>query len=687
MHTSQSHSFLARYLQRPLLHAVLVIVVGIVCYANTFSAPFELDDNRQMLELPFVQNLRYLTDLSLFKQYAAHHDFRLRLVGYLSFAVNYALHGAWVPGFHLVNLAIHLVNALFVYALVRVTFATPFFADACAAAPPDGRRPVCAGPRCNAIALFAALLFVAHPVQTEAVTYIVQRLASLATLFYLASLFLYVRARRAQLDAKGARWWLPYAGSLVCAILAMKTKEISFTLPLALCLYEWMFFRGRAASRIGLLVPFLLTMSIIPLSLLAAPDGGGGATHLGELAKAGNAIGRWDYLVTELRVMVTYLRLLVLPVRQNLIYDYPVFHSLLTPQVLVSLLCLTCLIFLAGYLYRRSGPALTSVRPPLPELRMVAFGIFWFFLTLSVESSLIPINDVIFEHRLYLPSVGAFIAVSTALALAAERLAPRVARGRELILVTALLVVGALTSATLARNAVWGSEESLWRDVTAKSPNKALGHQSLGLVLFAKGEIPQAFAAFDRSLALEPEFAEGYSNRGTLFAQVGNYDRAIADLTKSLELKPDVVEPLSNLGLVYLQLGREDKAIELLRRAIALDPNYVKAYNNLGLALARQGRLAEAIGQYDRAIALLPNYAKAFFNRGVAYGQQQRLDQAVADLSRSIALDPTFGEAYLRRGDLLLQGGGREQAVADFKAACELRDEEGCRRLAGGSAR
>jgi hypothetical protein len=195
----------------------------------------------------------------------------------------------------------------------------------------------------------------------------------------------------------------------------MKTKEIAFTLPLAIALYEFLFLRDSIKRRLLYLAPLLLTMLIIPLSILDADRPiGEFIGEAGEAARVESGVSRLDYLLTESRVVVTYIRLLLLPINQNIDYDFPFYNSFFDPKVFLSFLLLVSIVGLGAFLLRCS-------RSSEPALRAVSFGIFWFFITLSVESSLIPIQDVIFEHRLYLPSVGVFLALASGAAIFAER--------------------------------------------------------------------------------------------------------------------------------------------------------------------------------------------------------------------------------------------------------------------------
>ena len=313
-----------------------------------------------------------------------------RPIGFLSFALNYHFHGLDVWGYHLVNLAIHIVNAVLVWWLVMLTMATPVMRDQ-----PISRHK-------GAMALFTALLFVSHPLATQSVTYIVQRLASLATLFYLLSLALYVKGRLWE-DNKDRRVLFFYAGSILCAVLGMLTKEIVFTLPFALILYEYSFIRTDTwkidIRDRGIQIPIIILGIFVVLFFLNFSVDI--FNPIPPLLNQGYdyPITTWQYLLTQFSVILTYIRLFILPLNQNLDYDYPISHSLFEWHTLFGLLSLTGIFVLGILLFRR--------------YRLIAFGIFWFFLTLSVESSIIPISqNVIFEHRTYLPGFGFFLVLT-----------------------------------------------------------------------------------------------------------------------------------------------------------------------------------------------------------------------------------------------------------------------------------
>ena len=595
---------------------LLVVLVGIIVYANTFHVPFVLDD-----EVSIVQNADIRSLDSFFTDFSPPN----RYVAYLTFALNHHFGGLDLAGYHAVNLSIHLSCGLLVFALLRLTFRTPYFQGQF---PGLSSRVQCPGSKAQGhetlpsafifqpssfIPLFTALLFVAHPVQTQAVTYVVQRITSLATLFYLLSMVLYVLGRlrlesrvpspeskTTSYESRATRngFLLCFAGSILAAVLAMKTKEIAFTLPLAILLYEGSFFRGEWKRRLLYLLPHLATLPIVPMTVIGI--GGPASEILSDTGKTGLSVGEQlrvesamagldclDYLFTQFRVIVTYLRLLVLPVNQNLDYDYPVYTTFFTPPVFLSFLLLTALLLLAVYLYGFKFQVLGfkkfESRVTRLESRLIAFGILWFFLALAVESSFVPIVDVIVEHRLYLPGFGAATAFATAFCLVMKRFTGP-SNNKLLVLASALLVLG-LGFATWQRNYVWGDAVRLWQDVVAKSPNKGRAHNNLGVSLIDAGRLPEAIETLSRAIALEPSHPHAYNN----------------------------------LGKAYILNDQSSAAVPLLKKAIELDLWYSDAYINLAMAFNQSRQFLNTIDLMEQNLGRIGERAEAHYHLGVAF--------------------------------------------------------------------
>jgi tetratricopeptide (TPR) repeat protein len=451
-----------------------------------------------------------------------------RYITFLSFALNYLIGGYNPLGYHLVNITIHIINGLLVWSLVTLTLKTPVM-----------ERGTVNPQLKAAIALTAALIFITHPIQTQAVTYITQRFASLATLFYLLCLVLFARWRISRETLNPGPRTFIYASSIFSAVLAMKTKEISFTLPFVIILYEFTFFSNfkRLRRRLLYLVPFLLTLAIIPLNYFAPELGlGERGSDISEEIRRLNilqlkTLSRHDYLITQFGVIVTYIRLLILPVNQNVDYDYPLYNSFFNPEVLLSFLFLISIFGFALFLFARSrktgnGYAL-----------MASFGILWFFITLSVESSMIALWDVIFEHRVYLPSVGLIITFSTCVFYgfdyAKERLGFKVS---ILVFTCAVLLVSALplSLASYSRNLVWEDEITFWEDVARKSPGKMRGHYNLGVIYNKRGRMDEAIENYKKAIRLKPDFADAHNNLGLTYSSLGRTEEAIGELILAL---------------------------------------------------------------------------------------------------------------------------------------------------------
>ena len=627
-----------------LLHILIIIVLGCLLYSNTLRSPFQWDEAYFLTGNPAVKNLSYFASSSPV-QGMSTYSFKNRYIGYLSFALNYRVHGFTVTGYHVVNLVIHLINALLVYALVVLTFRTPYMSGGASAV--RGQASRLAGGTPRSFALAVALLFVAHPVQTEAVTYVFQRFASLVSLFYLLSLVLYIQGRILQsaVPAGNAKRQNLLGGvcfvlSFIAAVLAMKTKENAFTLPVVMTLYEFLFFRGKLKTRLLRLLPFLLTMLIIPVSVLQIE----GSFH--EIVKPideptavdqGNLSGG-VYVLTQFRVITTYIRLLLLPTNQNVVYNYPAYHSLSDVPVLLSFLFLTLLFAAAVYLLvktrqHRTGSetsamqcaalAMEEVKEDISPtasyflynvyVRLVGFGILWFFITLSIESSIIPLALVIDEYRVYLPSVGFFLAAISMMAFFTQKIP---ATGRKIAVAAFVVLIFMLGSATFTRNAVWSSKLSLWEDVLAKSGGLTKVYNNLGIAYYEQGLYEKAIGMYTKAIGTSPDNFFAYSNLGVAYAATGHVDQAIETLARARDIDPKNGVVYANLARAYRQRGELGRAEENYRMAVALNPYNETAYYGLGTVYVKLGRPDEALAAFERSCALGSKEACEYLQRG-----------------------------------------------------------------------
>jgi tetratricopeptide (TPR) repeat protein len=584
------------------LHFLVIAVLGLFIYSNNLDVPFLWDDTSFIGKNPVVRDLAYFTEPSDAMDTGYYKPLVGRYIGYLSFALNYRIHGYSVTGYHLFNNITHITSACLLYLLVLFSFRTPLL------------RTSSLKEKADYIALFSGLMFVAHPVQTEAVTYIFQRFASLAAMFFLLSVVLYAGWMLAEIKSENQESTggikknkkinkIFYILSLLSALLAMKTKENTFTLPLVIMLYDFIFFRAGLKTRALRIAPFVVVLFVALLTLIGingAPMEVVG--QAGALSRGFEDISRSDYFFTQFRVIVTYIRLLFLPVGQNLDYDYPLYRSLFEPEVVMSFLFLLSVLSLGVYFIRQSRHADSAVR-------LAAFGIFWFFATLLVESGIIPLAMLIDEYRVYLPSVGAFAAMAVGLFWLLEELAKN-KRLQTAVVAFMIVLPLVLSGAAYARNGVYKNKVTLWEDVTMKSPGKARAHYNLGVAYSEGGFESKAIYHYHIALTLNPKCADTNFNIGRLYYRMGLIDHAIGYYKNALNVKPDA-DAHNNIAVAYATKGLIEKCIEHCKLAVELRPDFDDAHFNLGLGYHKKGLVYEALKSFENAIKIKPDHDEA----------------------------------------------------------------------------
>lgn len=606
--------------QDPFVHILLILFTGFVVYFNSINVPFMFDDYDCLVKNPAIKSFDCFPDTHKVFDYAIAQDLKnnliLRPVAYFTFAVNYAFHGLDLFGYHMVNLLLHLGCGMLMYYLFAQLMATPAMMDE------DKTGTVTGANNPGYLPLFAALLFVCHPIQTQAVTYIIQRFVPLATFFYLAALVLYIEFRRASTPMSRA---LMYLFSLTAAVLAMESKEIAFTLPVIISLVEFMFLRGDFVSRLVKLVPFLLTMAIIPVKLMqlsssVSPEKEDSASSAINLVNFGG-ISSWDYLMTQFGVIATYIRLLFLPIGQNLDYDYPLQQSFFKLDVLLPLALLLMIVVTGFYLLKRSGENRLY--------KIIAFGIFWFFITLSVESTIVPIADLIFEQRAYLPSVGFFISFLAGVALIFKSLTSNSIAPSKIAIFLLLLIAVSLSTATIARNMIWQDDVEFWNDVAKKSPNKARAYRWLGgtlmqrskyfpddknmledIVLLKAGsekQILAAITAFKEAIRIDTKNPFAHRQLAEALMLQKNYDEALRSLAKATELQPSSPIPYAMRGELFESKKDVARARQEYLEAIKIDSSYHVSHLRLANIYANEGNVQDAISELELVMKIFPD--------------------------------------------------------------------------------
>ena len=571
-------------IQSKILPLLFFVLLGAAFYSNTLDVPYYLDDYHNITENHTLR-LSSLTVEGLNNVFSGG-PLKARPVAYLSFAINYYFHQYNLYGYHLVNIAIHILTGFLLYLFIRITFRSPVLYS-------QSQKSL-------QIALFAALLWFVHPVQTQSVTYIVQRMNSLASMFYILAFWLYAKGRLSPEKKYSGVW---FAGCAISWVLAMGTKEIAATLPLFIFLYEWYFFRDLDISWLKKRTVYIIGLFIALICLVyvyMGPD---------PIEKILSNYQMRDFslqerLLTELRVIFFYVSLVFFPLpgRLSLEHNFTLSGSLFDPSTTVLSLLGLLFIFTLAISYAK-------------RYRLASFCVLWFLGNLAIESSVLPL-EILFEHRLYLPTMLIFVPICQI--ISTQMNWHRLSIG---LLLTIILVLGVMT---YSRNQVWRDPVSFWTNSIRHSPGNARLYNNLGLVFYKRGEIPNSIKEFEEALRLNPAYALAHNNLGLSYRVLGNPDKAVLHFSRALFFNPKISEAHSNLGAIYGQQGQFNKSYLHLQEAVRLNPASANAHNNFGNILLLLGRFNEAIDHYREALRLMPNYEEAKYNLAIATDRAAR---------------------------------------------------------------
>ncbi len=569
------------------LYASILIIVGISAYSNSFNCSFHFDD------IPNIVSNQAIRDLFNWKAWIFFNS--NRPAGFFTFALNYHFSHLNVFGYHVFNLGIHILNAFLVWELVRLLFRSPKLKE----------HPLSAS--AGQLAFFTALLFVVHPLMTESVTYIVQRLVSLASMFCLLSMVLFMQGMLR--ETKVLRLAC-YAGSIVAALLGFLTKETAFSLPFLMIMIYLFFFSDRKSfSRISSLALIIILLSVFSFVALMAFNTGKYFSVIPPREGHPYSITPLHYYYTQINVLVTYLRLILLPVNQTLDYNYAMATSMAGLHILLNLACLLLLLSLSIWLFKRD--------------RLVSFGILWFFICIAPQA-LVPRSNFIFEHRAYLSSTGIILDWILFIYYVFGRINP-VNRSRYvpgtgfLSLAACLLLIQCFAFAwmTHKRNIVWRSEYSLWSDCLQKAPGSARAMVNLGSEQISRQEYPMALNNFDKAISISPLYLQAWHNRAAIKVSLGDNKKAIEDLNFVILHDPAFIDSYIIRGIAFRNLKKYDESIHDFTEALSISSERPDAYFQRGLSLWMEGRNEDALKDILRAASMKDQDAISFLQRNL----------------------------------------------------------------------
>lgn len=601
---------------KDLLGFATIAIIGALVYSNTLHVPWYFDD------IPNIVQNQSIRDLGgTFRSIGLP-----RSVGTLTFALNFHFGALSLPGYHLVNIFIHILTSCTVYLVLKRVVGASYF-----------------------LPLAGALIFLVHPVQTQAVTYIVQRFSSLCGLFFFLSLYFYIRAR--ELNRSGRAFFsmahlFVYGLVLLFGIAAILTKQNAVVLPIALLLFDSVYIKSEKENWIKpalYMLPFLLLSVLFGLRELLIPYLAG--TGMKEITATAGLVKAPDtspiiYLFTEFSVMWIYIRLLFIPYGQTLDYAYPLVTTLFNLKSIVALLGLVAMLMTGiGCRQRHKG---------------FLFGIVWFLLALSVESTFIPL-DTVFEHRLYIPMFGFAVVLLESVSFFSSKMFVKGALCTIVILFALL---------AWQRNALWANPMAFHEDNLRKAPNNYRAYISLSKAYIDNARFDDAVRILKKAEGMMPLDAKIYNNLGSVYAKAGDGNSAVNYFKKAIGLDPSYMESYMNLGSIYDELGQGQEALAVFSKAVSISPHDERLYTELGIVYEHLGSYAEAEKMHRRAITELPGFGKAHFNLAISLYKQGRLEEASKEFDTACKLLPLHADALFNSGLLSLELGDAKAAHA-----------------------
>jgi len=595
---------------RSLLFGGIIAAAALAAFHNSFSVPFVFDDALSIPDNPTIRSLWPIA--GVFDPPAgAGATVEGRPILNLSFALDYAVHGLHLHGYHAVNLGIHIAAGLLLFGICRRTMASREF-----------QRFRSESTHADGFALAIALLWVVHPLQTESVTYLVQRAESLMGFFYLLTLYAFIRGTENQTEPRSEdHTWLGL--SWVACLLGMGTKEVMVSAPLVILLYDRTFVAGSWSAAFQVRKSYYLALALTWawLGWLVASAGNRGGT-IG--TSAGVTPG--DYALCQAGAIVHYLRLSLWP--HPLILDYGkdfVGPAAAAPWIAIDLALLAA----TAWALRR--------RPALGFLGAA------FFLLLAPTSSVVGgTRQMLAEHRMYLP-------LAAVIALVVAALYSRLGRRAWWLVAPGVLVLATMTA---ARNTDYRSNLAIYSDTVDKRPGNAWARYNLASVLAEMGHTPEAVPQFEAALRIDPRYYQAHYNLANALASQGRIDGAASHYRAALLLNPAYAKAHYNYGNLLVHAGRTTEAAEQYEEAVRIQPAYIEAQDNLGSVLFGMGRLNEAAAHYRTALQFDPNITEAHYNLGNVLIRLGRTDEGIAELRTALRVDPHFAAARERLAEL-----------------------------------
>lgn len=595
--------------QKQSILIFLIIALSQLVYVNSLSNQFTYDDEFTIVNNYFIKSLQNISGLFKKDYFSLSGELSYRPVVTLSYFIDYALWKLNPFGFHLTNVLLHTLNSVLFFFLLMWFSAS---------------RHILSLSSRTKISFIGALIFLCHPVLTEAVNAISYREDLLAGTFFLSSFILFIKAKR-------QHTFLPYLASTVCYLFGIFSKEMVITLPLCVFFSDILLMEKRGYRRIlsGYLGYILVTVLylLVRFVFLHNPV----ESHVSY--PNGSIITNF---LTMSKVLVFYIKVFFFPFNLNADYVMPYSSSISDISFILSFLFLCLLVVIIHRLFFYS--------------KILFFSAVWFFISLLPVLNIIPIENIMAERYLYIPIIGFCTAVSN-LIVGCDGNRIRSSHTLEKInqwIIPALLilVLAGFSVKTIRRNKVWIDQTALWGHTAQASPQSFKAHNNLGNIYRDTGRLDEAIQEFKSALSLYDSYLDAHNNLGVTYRKKGMLKEAIFEYQKVLQLSPRYPYAHNNLGVLYARANLLDQAIAAFRNAILNKPDYPDAHNNLGATYIRKGMYHEAIHECLEAIKYNNRYLDAYYNLSVAYLNNNQFDKALEAIEIVLSMNPNHHDAH-----------------------------------------
>ena len=644
---------MTKTIQSRFVAITLIIILGVIVYINSLDNGFVYDDLLVVEGNAFIASWKNFPSLFNEHYYLGSGETSWRVIVTLTYFIDYTLWKFNPSGYHLTNLIFHISNGiLFYFFLLNLI---PFIDDKIVNKSNLNYFP---------LPLISALIFILHPLQTEAVNSIGFRHEVVFSFFFFSSLIFYLKAK----DVLGKRRFIFYIFSLFLYLLSMLSKEMAMVLPLMILVIELInWFKDktvrllRRANILGY-SGYFITLGIyifIRFFWIVKPDEKLRGVTYGVAFLGGNL---YTCLLTTSRIFTSYLKLLLFPINLSTEHIVSISKSVFEPRVVVSIFILVMVFILILRSFRYSG--------------LFTFSGFWIFIPFIAVSNIVPLHHPMAERYLYLSCAGfsLFTGLAYTKIIYNRYLSTNLKRTVILILI---IILSLYSIRTFTRNKIWRDKETFWKHevLNKPGPHRARSYSNLGLVYYREGNYDEAEKWFRKSLEKDPYYGKAHGNLGLNYFKRGEYEKAIENFRKGLQFDPSAEVIYSNIGLVYLIQGRFDEAIENFQKCIELTPYLAETYSNLGQAYLAKDSLDKAIENFKKALDLNPHLVRVYSNLGQAYLAKDMPYEAIKNYKKALELNPYLFETNLSLALVYSDLEEYDQAIKEYKNILEIKPD------------